>query len=550
MATVDVQQAGPAAAAGPTAPADLTQFDYLYDALTDKFPGLTGDTGGAAVFQFTAAPIAADWVTGNDAEAYNLANTVPLNLGGFYEPGNTLDNAFMDLILSVKPANYSDNAAYTQAQTALTGLTSSQGQIAANANSAYIEWAANNPGANGAPAETKTAWLLDPLGGAVWQAKLNQIQTQITNQSNKIAAIVASMDGALARAQAAASTDKMPISRGGGPAIQVPSVTIGGDLGGDLARWAVYPAGQYEFSVELEGSYTTTTPWKTLYTTSASQHCWQTSVSVDVDTSRIIQDVNYKLEVNAVGVESYQISRGQWYDADYVTPNVQLTPGTTVTSDTFFGLAGTLHLIPTELFVMYKPTFKLTISTATYQQQFVANANADIDWIDIFGFRFGFDGLASLQPVDNGNSTTTLTFASPDGAIPQIIGVTSKNEWNGSTTGGSNGNVSLAARPEAAARVVDPAPASEVVLFSQGVLRQSQVGFQPFANPTVIEVERDMPFGAAPFVVYNSNTHQTLGAGSCPALTAHPPYVNVYIPPNVPFTVQNLSTGVDIVVSW
>src|SRR3954463_13877131 len=248
----------------PTPPANLTQFDMLYDALADKFPGLVGDTGGAAVFQFTSAPISADWVTDQDAEAYDIANAVPLNLGGFYEPGDALDAAYMDLILSVKPANYSDNPSHTQAQTVLSGLTSSLGETAAQANSAYQEWAANNPGSNGAPAETKTAWLLDPLGGAVWQAKLEQTQTQIKNESDKIAAIVQSMDGALARAQKAASTDTMPISRGGGSAIQVPSVSISGDLGADLARWAAYPDGTYEFSVVLDGSYTIKTPWKTL----------------------------------------------------------------------------------------------------------------------------------------------------------------------------------------------------------------------------------------------------------------------------------------------
>ncbi|MDF2986045.1 MAG: hypothetical protein K0R50_1555 [Eubacterium sp.] len=80
---------------------------------------------------------------------------------------------------------------------------------------------------------------------------------------------------------------------------------------------------------------------------------------------------------------------------------------------------------------MYKPTITLTVSTQTYKQQFVANANLDIDWIELIGFRFKFNGLASLQPVDNGDNTVTLTFRSPDNAVPQILGVTSKVEFNG-----------------------------------------------------------------------------------------------------------------------
>lgn len=540
-------EAQPAAAAAdpPAPPAGITQFDYLYDALTQKYPGLTGDPGGAAVFQFAAAPISADWTTGNDAEAYDIANAVPLNLDGFYDKGDSLDTSYQDLIASVRPANYTNNPDYVQASSVVNGLTNSFAQTVANANSAYQEWAAVNPGANGVAAETKTQWLLDPLGGAVWQAKLTQVQTQLQNETSKLAAIVKTMDAALARAQSAASTDTMPISRAGGTAIQVPSVTIGGDLGGDLARWAAYPDDQYDFQVVLDGSYTVKSPWKTLYTTTTSQHCWKTSSTVTVDTSRIIQDVNYKLEVNVVGVESYPITRGAWYDPSYVSTGVQLAPGATVTSDTFFGLAGTLHLIPETLFVMYRPTFKLTISTETYKQQFEANADVSVDWIDLFGFRFNFDGLASLQPVDNG-TTTMLTFASPTNASPQIIGVTSKAVWNGSTDKVARVGADAAPR----LNEVDPAVESSVRLATTRVYRQSHGNFQPYDHGTTIQLQRVQPFGPGPFVVYNTVTRATLGAGSPPALTAHPPFISVYIPAGVPFTVQNLSQGVDIDVTY
>jgi hypothetical protein len=63
MAEVEIHEPK---AEGLAPPADITQFDALYDALSQKFPGLTGDPGGAAVFQFAASPIEAGWTTGGD----------------------------------------------------------------------------------------------------------------------------------------------------------------------------------------------------------------------------------------------------------------------------------------------------------------------------------------------------------------------------------------------------------------------------------------------------------------------------------------------------
>ena len=515
---------------------DQSQFAYLYDALTKKYPGLTGDPDGTSVFQFATTPQEASWMVGTDANAYSVANAVPLDLNGFYTPGDALDAAYQDLIVSIQPSNYQSNQAYTQTQTILNGLTGSFAQTASDANAAYYEWAANNTTSNGTPAETKSAWLLDIMGGASWNAKLQQLQTQITLETNKLSAIVASMDGALARAQAAASTNTMPISNGG-PAIQVPEVSIGGDLNGDLARWAGYPAGQYDFDVVINQNTTITYPWKTTYTSTTSVDCWGASTTVNVNTSRIIQDVNYQLEVSIVGLNTYKITRGAWYDPDYVNPSATLSSGATVNNDTFFGLHGTLHLIPETIFVMYKPTFKLTISTETYQQQFVANASADIEWINLFGFQFQFNGLASLQPVDNGNSTTTVTFASPSNAVPQVVGVVSKVAYNGSTNASP-------ARPN---KMLLERPAPQAVA---GIMPQDVANFPASAAPSVIEIARVQPLGAAPFVVYNTATRATLGAGGCPALSAHPPYTSVYIPANVAFSVQNVSPSVSIEVTY
>ncbi|MBZ5713889.1 hypothetical protein [Nannocystis pusilla] len=56
-----------------------------------------------------------------------------------------------------------------------------------------------------------------------------------------------------------------------------------------------------------------------------------------------------------------------------------------------------------------------------------------------------------------------------------------------------------------------------------------------------IRIQRLNPFGAASFVVYETNNPgRTLAAGTCPALSAAPNFVEVMIRQNVAFTVQSL----------
>jgi hypothetical protein len=77
---------------------------------------------------------------------------------------------------------------------------------------------------------------------------------------------------------------------------------------------------------------------------------------------------------------------------------------------------------------------------------------------------------------------------------------------------------------------------------------QTHMQFDPYTAETTIRVQRDQWIGGAQFVVYSATA--TLGKGSCPALTARPPYVPVKIPANTPFTVQNVSPTVTIEVTY
>ncbi|BAU29797.1 hypothetical protein DFP93_106177 [Aneurinibacillus soli] len=407
-----------------------SQYEYLYAALQDKYPGIaSGD--GSYVFQFSETPLEASWITGTDINAYGIANAVSVDLGGFYVPGDALDSSYSTLLKSIKPKNGDDNKDYLKKQQELGDLRNQQQVISDKARKDYYVWAANNSKSDGTPQETFSEWLNDPFGGQYVGGQMNDLQAKVVEINDEIAKILKSLDAGLSDAINNLSKDTMPISRGGA-AIQVPAITINGDLAKDKVRWDQYSNNEYDFDVRINKDSVIKSPWKTVYDTKVHHDCFSTSVSVNINTSRIITDAHYELRFTAVGLQAYQISRGTWYNASFVNPNVEIVQGAVgVTNDSFFGVSGSLHLIPESILVMYKPVIQLTVSTEVYKQQFETNADADIDWVDLFGFRFSIDGIASLKPVENGNNTTTITFSSPSNASPQIIGVTSKVEYNG-----------------------------------------------------------------------------------------------------------------------
>jgi hypothetical protein len=410
--------------------ANQSQFDYMFDALAQKFPALQNFDGVTSIFQFSATPIAADWVDNLSAHVFDSSNIGSSSLDGFFVPTDNFYNSYKDLISSIKPANYTANADYEAFQQQLTNLNNQETGIQQNTTAAYQVWLANNPTPTGTPPETYGDWLKDMAGGKSWGDQLQALEDQKTALIAESAALVASMDSALAGAITDLSADTMNISRGSS-VLKVPSFSISGSLSADKMAWDKYTPGQCDFSVTIDKDQTITTPWTVTYQTTVKQKCWNTSVDVSSQVSRIISDNNYKLVVQAVGMESYTITRGEWYHDAFVKPTVPFADGSIFNSDTFFGQGGSLHLIPETIFVWYKPTMTLTISTEVYKQVFTQGGGADINWLDIFGTRFHFESLASLQAVPNADSTTTVTFPADPGVNPQIIGVTCSVRYDG-----------------------------------------------------------------------------------------------------------------------
>jgi hypothetical protein len=182
------------------------------------------------------------------------------------------------------------------------------------------------------------------------------------------------------------------------------SVSIGGDLEEDLLRWKSQTTP--EFDVRINENQRITAPWRTTNDTKLTTQCWKTSVGVKVNTARIINDVSYELRLSAIGLESYCINRDRQFDDFDVSPD--------------------MHLIPTDILVMYKPQISLTMSVDTYREQLEYYGDAEIGWIEIFGFRLVVGRNGRLAPTQNFGGTIILTFTSPEDAVPQIVGVTSR----------------------------------------------------------------------------------------------------------------------------
>jgi hypothetical protein len=407
-----------------------SQWDYLYNAVVSRYPGLAPANG--AFFQFSAAPNAATWVTPEDANAYGTADAVSASLGAFYIPTGSFSSAYASLIRSIRPATGDSNPDYLAIQQKLEDQEDKYTALITAATAAFHVANANNPGPNGTNSESFTKWMSDPFGGASWGDQVMAIRAAIAEDNKELAAILVSIDAALGTAVAALSTDTMNISTGGS-AVQVPRTTIGGTLAGDKERWDVYPPGKFDFDSGPMNSETVVTgPWQTVVTTTVSHgSCGSTTVSQNIDTSRIVTDEHFSLRVQAVGFEGYTIKRGQWYDETFVDPKMQIVQGAGVTNDTFFGLNGSLHMIPDQVIVMYRPTISLTVSTQCYKEEIEANATVSTGgFTNLFGFQFQFQGIHGLNPVGD-DVTTTVTFPSPDDSVPQILGVISKSAYNG-----------------------------------------------------------------------------------------------------------------------
>jgi hypothetical protein len=398
-----------------------TQFDYLYEGLKQKYPGLfTIDK--QSIFQFMEMPIEAGWTSGGYSAAFNLADTVPAKQGGFYTTGaSRVTLAYRSLLESMYKAIGEKNPEYRQLKDRLGTYYKQLEAKVHEAIQMYQGWKANNFNST----LSFSDWLdNDPLAWSK-KAEIDNIRKDITRYNEKCAEIEGALGKALQTAQERLTTDCMTLEDGR----VVPRTNIGGNLQDDIGRWKGNK-NQFDLNVTINKNQKITTPWhETVKTEVKAANCHPPELNTYINIQRLVLDQHYSLNVKAVGLQGYPISRGSWYNDSFVRPSIELPEGATLKKQDFFGQHGSLHLIPTMVLVIYHPVIELTISTKTYKEEIEKNSRLQAIPTPLMLFGLLFDIKASFQKgvlVDQ--DKTTVTIVPPENQSAQILGVTSVNK--------------------------------------------------------------------------------------------------------------------------
>lgn len=405
------------------------QFDYLYSAVINKYPGLALDDG-TSVFQFMEMPMEASWVTGTDEAAFNLADTVPAKLGGSYSSGSArVSLAYKSLLESMMGAMADNNVQYKELQNKMATQAKLLNVAIDEAKRKYGVWRTEQKMLGFEPAATLMEWLQTDITATAHKANYDQALGEYNRYQDEAKGLYGAMGAALATARQALDSDQMLIAADIQGGRFVPRTTIGGNLQQDIMGWK-NSQNSYDLDVIIENTEQEITPWRTVSTTEVKQSCHSTKLDSKINVSRIIMDQAYKLRFKAVGMRGYPITRGDWYNDAFVHPSAKLPEGCQLDTESFFGEEGSLHLIPTSILVLYQPQIELTVSTSCYKDTLANQTNLDLEYFDLFGIRF--DLQASLKIGEQiGADTVTRTFVTPDNAPAQILGVTSAVRYSG-----------------------------------------------------------------------------------------------------------------------
>lgn len=405
------------------------QFDYLYSAITNKYPGLALD-GEASAFQFMEMPMEAAWVTGTDEAAFNLADTVPAKLGGFYSAGAArVSLGYGSLLKSLMGAMADNNKSYRDLQSKMDSQAKLIDVAIDNAKKQYGVWRSEQKQLGLEPASSLMDWLEKDMTAAACKAEYDRQLSEYNRYKKEAENIYGAMGAALAEARQNLDSDQMLIEAGVQGGRFVPRTTIGGNLQQDIMRWKSNPD-SFDLDVVIKNTEQSITPWKTVSTTEVKQSCHSTKIDSKINVSRIIMDKAYSLRFKAVGMRGYPITRGAWYNDTFVRPSVELPRGCQLNTDSFFGADGSLHLIPTSILVLYQPQIELTVSTACYKDELENKTNLGLEYLELFGIRFSLEASLKLgHQIDS--EVVTQTFVTPDNAPAQILGVTSAVRYSG-----------------------------------------------------------------------------------------------------------------------
>ncbi len=315
----------------------------------------------SSLFQFSGSPMAASWTNGNDIAAYNVANKVSANINGFYTPA--------------------PGSLYNAYASLLLSIKPGE----------YIKTSPNNT--------TKTT---------SFDSALSHARYELTNDQNK--SNYQRLDGSIKR---------------------LPTITLSGNLGTDLADWKAYPADVNDLDITISGF------------AELNRQCFYASKSNDLTvrdptasealpTDRFVQheeaqNSNYKLRVRFKGFKSYTITFGNWFSPSFAAPEAaSISPAATLSSLAFFGKKrGSLHMIPSQIWVLYRPKIELTVGTDFYHEKMKNDPTTNP--ADVLATS---SHMKTDQPkVNIAGKTTTITYESPILQGPYIFGVTSVKNY-------------------------------------------------------------------------------------------------------------------------
>lgn len=404
-----------------------SHFEALYDALARKFPGIAQADGKRANFQFMDTPCPAAWHDGKDARAFLLADSCATRLDGFYLPGGSFSEAYRNYVQAIEPRAGASAARYCATVAQSANLNRALVMIDRQARAAFQDYRTRYKGTQ----VTFLEWLSDPRGGHNYQSPMRGF-TQLRQSHSRLQALaLRAYDPALAEAQLALApwSETMSISHMG-ETRDVALTTIEGDLAGDIRRWDARRRISHDLDVTVTSHDALAYPWRTALRGSPRPLGWGACTPAGMNTQRIASDPHFRMRLLGSGLNSYRIRRGAWFKAELLNPWARLIAGSPFNSDSFFGAHGSLHQVLDEVLVIHRPVIQLTVSTQVYVEEIARHVSASVHSADLLGLRFALDGLASLQPVSDGQ-TTTITLQAPSTQRAQVLGMLSQLAWNG-----------------------------------------------------------------------------------------------------------------------
>jgi len=173
-----------------------------------------------------------------------------------------------------------------------------------------------------------------------------------------------------------------------GQFVKLPTITISGNLGEDIASWERYGRDEYDFDLRLN----------------------------DRNSDRFSIRMTFK------GFKSYSITFGEWFSPVFGSPEIiGNSISSAIDKKVFFDkVRGSFHLIPSLIWVVYQPKMELVIKDGNYSHTLYNNLIDTIE--EIAGGIVSFD---DLQKTNIKGNEISITYGNSYQNKPMLFGVTS-----------------------------------------------------------------------------------------------------------------------------